>query len=145
VAGASTRATAAAVWAAFAALSIAALLAAAAEPTTPASDSLGGDAARGRQIFAACRTCHYPEKGYGHHNGPSLYAIFGRRAGTQQGFLYYSDAMKRSGLVWTPALLDTWLANPTTFLPGTSMVFVGIADPRDRADLIAYLAQFRDP
>ncbi|HTV94947.1 MAG TPA: c-type cytochrome [Steroidobacteraceae bacterium] len=104
-----------------------------------------GDAARGRQIFAPCRTCHYPEKGYGHHNGPSLFAIFGRRAGTQQGFPYYSEALKRSNLVWTPELLNAWLANPTTFIPGTDMVFVAIPGAQDRADLIAYLAQFHDP
>jgi cytochrome c len=103
-----------------------------------------GDPVRGRQIFAPCRTCHYPEKGYGHHNGPSLFAIFGRRAGTQEGFLYYSEVVKRSNLLWTPALLDVWLANPGSFLPGTNMMFVGIPDARDRADLIAYLAQFRD-
>lgn len=131
--------------AAVATLGGALLLASAAAPAAVASDSPPGDAARGRQIFAPCRTCHYPEKGYGHHNGPSLFAIFGRRAGTQEGFLYYSQALKRSALVWTPELLDTWLANPRTFLPGTSMVFVGIGDARDRADLIAYLAQFRDP
>jgi cytochrome c len=104
-----------------------------------------GDAARGRRLFAPCRTCHYPEKGYGNHNGPSLFAIFGRRAGTREGFLYYSDALKRSNLIWTPELLNTWLANPKTFLPGTSMVFVGLDCAQDRADLIAYLAQFRDP
>jgi cytochrome c len=103
-----------------------------------------GDPVRGRQIFAPCRTCHYPEKGYGHHNGPSLFAIFGRRAGTQERFLYYSEAVKRSNLIWTPALLDAWLANPGSLLPGTNMMFVGIPDARDRADLIAYLAQFRD-
>lgn len=128
--------------------SIAAVLsiAGAAEVSAPAQPVLpSGDPARGRQIFAPCRTCHYPEKGYGHHNGPSLFAIFGRRAGTQEGFPYYSEALKRSNLVWTPELLDLWLANPRTFLPGTSMMFVGIADARDRADLIAYLAQFRDP
>jgi cytochrome c len=108
------------------------------------SDPLPGNAARGRQVFAACRTCHYPEAGYGHHNGPSLYGIFGRRAGTQPGFGYYSPALKASNLVWTPALLDAWLAGPASFLPGTTMIFVPIADARDRADLIAYLAQFKD-
>ena len=103
-----------------------------------------GDPVRGRQIFAPCRTCHYPEKGYGHHNGPSLFGVFGRRAGTQEGFLYYSETVKRSNLIWTPALLDAWLANPGSLLRGTNMMFVGIPDARDRADLIAYLAQFRD-
>jgi cytochrome c len=103
-----------------------------------------GDPVRGRQIFAPCRTCHYPEKGYGHHNGPSLFGVFGRRAGTQEGFLYYSETVKRSNLIWTPALLDAWLANPGSLFSGTNMMFVGIRDARDRADLIAYLAQFRD-
>ena len=112
-------------------------------PANAPADAMG-DPVRGRQIFAPCRTCHYPEKGYGHHNGPSLFAIFGRRAGTQEGFLYYSEAVKPSNLIWTPALLDAWLANPGSLLRGTNMMFVGIPDARDRADLIAYLAQFRD-
>jgi cytochrome c len=103
---------------------------------------LTGDPARGRQVFAACRTCHYPEQGYGHHNGPSLFAIFGRTAGTQADFDYYSAWLKQSGLVWTPELLDAWLANPR-MLPQSAMVFVGIPDAQARADLIAYLAQFR--
>ena len=116
----------------------------AAAPPATATAPTRGDPARGRQLFAPCRTCHYPEKGYGHHNGPSLFAIFGRRAGTQDGFPYYSEALRQSQLVWTPALLDSWLANPRGFLPGTTMMFVGIPDARDRADLIAYLAQFTD-
>ena len=106
--------------------------------------ALAADPVRGRQVFAACRTCHYPEKGYGHHNGPSLFAIFGRRAGSQPDFAYYSPALKRSNLVWQPALLDAWLANPDGFLPGNVMVFVAVPDTRDRADLIAYLEQFKD-
>jgi cytochrome c len=106
-----------------------------------AADS-SGDAERGRQVFAGCRTCHYPELGYGHHNGPSLHAIFGRRAGTQEGFEYYSPWLRQAGFVWTPELLDTWLANPAMF-PDSTMVFAGVPDPQDRADLLAYLARFR--
>ena len=112
-------------------------------PANAPADAMG-DPVRGRQIFAPCRTCHYPEKGYGHHNGPSLFGVFGRRAGTQEGFLYYSETVKRSNLIWTPALLDAWLANPGSLFSATNMMFVGIPDARDRADLIAYLAQFRD-
>jgi cytochrome c len=103
-----------------------------------------GSAERGRLIFAACRTCHYPEKAVGNHNGPSLFAIFGRKAGTREGFDYYSAAMKRADFVWTPELLDVWLANPQTFLPGNSMVFVPLPNAQDRADLIEYLKQFHD-
>ena len=107
------------------------------------ADELRGDPARGRQVFAACRTCHYPERGYGHHNGPNLFAVFGRTAGSQQAFGYYSAWLKNAGFQWTPATLDAWLANPGMF-PDSSMIFVGIADPQARADLIAYLAQFHD-
>ena len=108
------------------------------------ADMPKGDAERGRLIFAPCRTCHYPEKLVGNHNGPSLYAIFGRKAGTREGFEYYSDTLKNADFVWTPELLDLWLANPGGFLPGSSMVFVGLPNAQDRADLIEYLKQFHD-
>jgi cytochrome c len=104
-----------------------------------------GDAARGRLVFGPCRTCHYPDKGAGHQNGPSLWNIFGRRAGTQEGFAGYSEALTQSGIVWTPAYLDAWLADPLHFIAGTSMMTPGVADPQARADLIAYLQQFREP
>ena len=42
-----------------------------------------GDAERGRVVFGSCRTCNGPEKGAGHQNGPALWNIFDRRAGTQ--------------------------------------------------------------
>jgi cytochrome c len=107
------------------------------------ADSPKGDPARGRQVFAACRTCHYPERGYGNHNGPSLYGIFGRTAGTQPGFAYYSQWLKSAGFQWTPETLNAWLDNPAMF-PESTMVFVRIPDPQARADLIAYLSQFHD-
>ena len=103
-----------------------------------------GDADRGRLVFGSCRTCHLPDKGAGNHNGPNLYAVFGRKAATREGFLYYSDTLKKADFVWTPELLDLWLANPGRFLPDSSMIFVGIKDPQRRADLIEYLKTFHD-
>ena len=107
------------------------------------ADPPTGDPARGRQVFAGCRTCHYPERGYGHHNGPSLFAIFGRTAGTQPDFKYYSPWLRQAGFQWTPETLDAWLANPEMF-PESSMIFVGVSDAQARADLIAYLRQFHE-
>lgn len=101
-----------------------------------------GDPERGRQVFQPCRTCHYPEPGFGNYNGPSLTGIFGRKAGTREGFAGYSKVLKDSGFVWTPELLDTWLASPGEFLADSTMIFVGIPDRQARADLIAYLQQF---
>jgi cytochrome c len=39
--------------------------------------------------------------------------------------------------------MDQWLANPRRMVPGTTMAFAGLADPKDRADVIAYLATQR--
>jgi cytochrome c len=103
------------------------------------------DVVNGRIVFGRCRTCHYPDKGAGHQNGPSLWNVFGRRAGTQEGFAYYSQALKDSGLVWSPDILDAWLADPRGFIPGNMMMSLGVPDPQQRADLIAYLMQFREP
>lgn len=108
-----------------------------------AQEPVQGDAGRGRLAFAPCRTCHYPEQGYGHHNGPSLWDLFGRRAGKAEGYAHYSDALKAADFVWTPELLDFWLANPRRFLPDSSMV-VFETTPQQRADLIEYLKQFRE-
>ena len=100
---------------------------------------LQGDPARGRLVFAPCRTCHFTDAAAGHGNGPNLYRIFGKVAGQQEGFEYYSDALKAAGFVWTPQVMYAWLENPMAALPGTSMMSAGVPDARQRADLIAYL------
>ncbi|HSW13130.1 MAG TPA: c-type cytochrome [Solimonas sp.] len=102
-----------------------------------------GDAERGRLTFGQCRTCHYPEKLYGDHNGPNLYGIFGRKAGSLTSYAYYSDEMKQANFAWTPELLDFWLANQGKFLRNSTMV-VFETTPQQRADIIEYLKQFRD-
>ena len=106
-------------------------------------DAFTGDAEKGRLVFAQCRTCHYPEKIVGHHNGPSLHAIFGKVAGKQAGFDDYSETFKMAQFVWTEDLLFAWLANAETMFPETTMMSLGVKDPQQRADLIAYLKRFR--
>jgi cytochrome c len=102
---------------------------------------LVGDAQRGRLVFGPCRTCHYPEAAMGHNNGPNLHRIFGKVAGKQAGFAYYSDTFKAAQFVWTPQLMNAWLENPMTLFPGSSMMSQGEPDPQRRADLIAFLEQ----
>jgi len=92
-------------------------------------------AARGRKIYERCMGCHAIDRD---RAGPRHRGLIGRRAGTVPGF-EYSDAMRRSGIVWTAATLDRFLAAPTKAVPGTSMGFDGVKDARERADLIAYL------
>ena len=112
-----------------------------AETAAPAADvdlaSLTGDAAAGEQVFAVCTTCHSVEEGV-NKTGPSLHGIVGREAGSIADF-NYTDANKNSGITWTPEELFVYLADPQAKIPGTKMIFPGIKDPQQRADLIAYL------
>jgi len=62
----------------------------------------------------------------------------GKPAGEVAGFSY-SPAMKSSGKLWDDATLNLYLTNPKRAVPGTKMALGGIADPDDRANLIAYL------
>ena len=97
-----------------------------------------GDAKRGAQLFRQCMACHSTEEGE-HMTGPSLAHIWGRKSGTVEGFMRYSDALKKANVTWNEATLDKWLADPEHFIPGTSMTFQGLKQPRDRQDVAAYL------
>jgi len=116
-------------------------LAAVAQIEEPGTRLLEGDAERGRLVFGQCRTCHYPDPAMGHNNGPNLHRIFGRVAGKQEGFEYYSETFKQAEFVWTPQLLNLWLANPRAMFPDSTMMSLGVVDAQQRADLIAYLKQ----
>jgi cytochrome c len=97
-----------------------------------------GDAEAGAQVFRACAACHTLEPG-AQRTGPSLAGVFGREAGTAEGFHRYSDVLKSADLVWSEDTLDGFLADPQAFLPGNRMTFPGLADAQARADVIAYL------
>jgi len=100
---------------------------------------VAGDPERGRLVFGPCRTCHYPEAFMGHNFGPNLHRIFGKVAGKQEGFEYYSQTFKEAQFVWTPRLMYTWLENPLAVFPDSNMISLGVPDPQARADLIAFL------
>jgi cytochrome c len=97
-----------------------------------------GDRARGARAFGACAACHSMEPGR-HLTGPSLASVWGRNAGSAQGFARFSPALKNSRIVWNESSLDAWLADPGKAVPGNYMQFRGIADGKVRADLAAYL------
>lgn len=96
------------------------------------------DLENGRRQFGLCRSCHTVVEGGANMTGPNLHGIFGRPAGSVEGYRY-SDALQNAGFVWDAERLDAWLANPRTYLPGNRMTFVGLDDPKKRIDLIAYL------
>lgn len=113
-------------------LTLALLTAAAASPALAA-----GDPAKGKVVFARCAICHDLKPGV-NRIGPSLGKVVGRKAGTAPGFAY-SPAMKAKAVVWNATTLDAYSAAPMKFVPGTKMVFAGIPNAADRANLVAYL------
>lgn len=114
---------------------------AAAGATVLVKDAAGteftGDPAKGQAVFRQCQTCHVLVAGQ-NKVGPSLAGIFGRTAGTVPGFRY-SEANKNSGIVWDAQEMFVYLENPRGRIPGTIMSFVGIKNPQQRADVIAYI------
>jgi cytochrome c2 len=118
--------------AAGAALLFALLMVGAAPPAAGA-----GDAENGSRLFSLCATCHGFEP-TSRSLGPSLAGVIGRPAATQPGFRY-SPALRQSGIVWDAPALTRFLADPAAAVPGNRMPFVGIREPAEIDDVIAYL------
>ena len=71
--------------------------------------------------------------------GPRLAGVFGRRAGSVPSF-GYSEALKKSGIVWNAATLEQWLRGPAQFVPGADMDF-HLEDSSERREIITFLRQ----
>ena len=121
-------------------LALAALLAAPA-----AYADANGDAANGKELFMAsgCPACHGVTKEDNSKVGPNLVGVVGRQAGTTQSLLGPSENLKKYGVIWNADTLDEFLANPDAKVPGTPMS-AALADPQQRADVIAYLTTLKD-
>jgi cytochrome c len=108
--------------------------------STVLADAPAGDATRGGVVFKAqCAACHL-EKATDTSApiGPQLFGVVGRKAGSWDHFKY-TDAMRKSGHVWNAKLLDQYLENPYSLVPGAAM---GLLVPYEKnsADVIAYLS-----
>lgn len=82
-----------------------------------------------------CADCHHPDN---EELGPKHRGVYGRKAGTLEGFPY-SDGMKNSGIVWKAKELDAFLKNPEAVIPDTAMGFEGINKKFERYLIIQYL------
>lgn len=116
-----------------------------AAPAAPAFDakavadaSASGNVQAGQKIFAKCQACHSADNGGPNKVGPNLFGVVGRPKASHAGF-NYSDAMKAKGGDWTLVDVAAFIHSPKGFVPGTKMLFPGIADAGDLGDLLAYL------
>ncbi len=102
------------------------------------SASLAADPAAGEKLFKTqCSICHSVAPGQ-NRVGPTLFGVVGRRSGSVPGFNYTADH-KKLDVTWDAATLDKYLANPRAMVPDTSMIYAGLKNDAERADLIAYL------
>lgn len=123
------------------------------EAAAPAAAAAGGgdvvallakaSADNGKAIFGKCKACHNVEKGKPKLIGPNLWGVVDHPKGAAEGF-EYSAGMKAKGGNWTFADLATFVTKPSAYVPGTKMVFTGLSNPADVADVIAYLAAQAD-
>ncbi|WCM27282.1 cytochrome c family protein [Sphingomonas sp. QA11] len=115
--------------------SIAMLAGSAAAPAAPPAD-----AAAGAVVFKKCAACHSVDPSGRNGLGPNLRGVVNRKAAEAPGF-NYSPAMKASALVWNDRNLASFLAAPRQALPGTKMIFIGLSNAQDQANVIAFLRQ----
>lgn len=114
--------------------------------TSAAFAEIGSDLDNGEKVWRKCQSCHEIGVGAEDGIGPQLNYLFGRAAGSIDGFRYSSDMerMGSTGLEWHADTLDRYIENPRALVSGTRMSFRGIKDPQDRADLIAFLRTYSD-
>ncbi len=90
-----------------------------------------------------CGVCHVFKAGEPNRQGPGLFGVVGRAAGSMAGFTY-SEAFTKAlgGKTWDVSALDRWLTDPQAIAPGTVMLYRQ-DDPDKRAALIRYLESLR--
>ena len=109
--------------------------------TAFAAPARASDPEAGSKVFAKCKACHSLVAGK-NMIGPSLHALFDRKAGTTK--YNYSKAMKEAGdngLVWNDENLEKYLHSPKEFIKGNKMTFVGLKKDSEIENLLAFLKE----
>lgn len=110
-----------------------------------AQASADGDPEAGSKVFRKCQACHAVGEGARNKVGPTLNGVVDREWGTVEGFRYSPNLMELAeadGRVWDVETLDAYLEKPRDVIPKGRMAFAGLRKEQERADVIAYLAQY---
>jgi cytochrome c len=108
---------------------------------TSAAAALAQDLAAGATSFKKCAPCHDVGPTAKNKVGPLLNGLENRLSGTIEGY-NYTEANKKSGIVWNETTFLDYIRDPKAKIPGTKMVFAGIRNEKEAKNLWAYLAQF---
>jgi cytochrome c len=100
------------------------------------------DAAAGERIFAQCRTCHQIGETAKNAIGPNLNGLFGRKAGSVEGYSYSPAYKALENKIWAEDNFTVYIKDPRGVTPGTKMVYAGLKDETQIANLIAFLKQY---
>jgi cytochrome c2 len=97
------------------------------------ADVAQGDAERGRKLLSQyqCGSCH---------TIPGVASAGGKRAPSLQSFGLRSYIAGR--VANRPGLLERWIVQPQSLVPGTLMPSMGVS-PADARDMAAYLLELR--
>ena len=92
-----------------------------------------------RQFARKCSVCHTLDPDGKRRAGPTLFGVFGRMAGTLEGYPY-SKALLDSQIVWNEASINRLFdEGPDVVTPGTKMPIQRMKSAKDRQDLVEYL------
>ena len=86
-----------------------------------------------------CATCHTTNASDPPRQGPTLFNIVGREAGTAEGFRY-SAGFATAKFKWDEQRLDAWLTDPQAMIPGAVMPYKQ-SKPEIRTAIVSYLKE----
>ncbi|MDU8929077.1 c-type cytochrome [Alisedimentitalea sp. MJ-SS2] len=110
------------------------------------SDAHLGNVEAGEEVFDYCIGCHEVGRDAENGIGPHLNGLFGRRAGSIEGYKYSKGLIREGklGMTWEVDKLEAYLSNPKALVSDTRMAFDGLETQEEINDVLAYMRQFSD-
>jgi cytochrome c len=99
------------------------------------------DVSAGEAKTQVCKSCHMFDAAGTNNIGPGLWGVLGRQPGSHPGFAYSSAmiAFGKKQPIWDYQHIYEFIKGPQAYIDGTKMSYVGMKNPQDRINIIAYL------